>query len=178
MLRNNRYKDFIIRELCTSVFEKCQISNSRHVPVMVSNVLDYLKPKNSETILDMTFGAGGHSRKILEIAPDIKLLCLDRDPVAYGYAQKLAEENPNRIVPLLGKFSDLPVLLKENNIKQNSIDSILFDFGCSSMQFDEGYRGFAVSQNGPLDMRMDGDRESGMFLEIFKLSNIDIFKQK
>lgn len=134
------------------------VETAAHVPVLANEVLSYLKPEGKQVILDMTFGAGGHSSKILEAAPDITLLALDRDPTAYGYAQKLAEMYPNQVLPLLGRFSELPALLKEKDILQNSIDGILFDFGCSSMQFDNGDRGFSISKNGPLDMRMDGDR--------------------
>lgn len=151
-------RSFIIRAFCTqSIRDTLQ---KPHVPVMADKVLQYLKAEEGNTILDMTFGAGGHSKKILESVPSIKLLALDRDPIAYNYASNLAEEYPSQVVPLLGKFSDLPRLLQEIKIRENSIDGILFDFGCSSMQFDCADRGFSVSKNGPLDMRMDGNQNS------------------
>lgn len=146
---------------------KCKLStvastapkiNSRHVPVMLNETLEYLNPRNNEVFIDMTFGAGGHSRKILEAAPNIKVFALDRDPTAYKLAQELSEEYPNRLVPLLGRFSELPNLLRDQNVRLNSIDGILFDFGCSSMQFDEVSRGFSIKKNSFLDMRMDQDR--------------------
>ncbi|KAJ8962699.1 hypothetical protein NQ318_001096 [Aromia moschata] len=142
----------------SALAEKCTENTSPHIPVMAEETVNYLKPENNQTILDMTFGAGGHSRRILKISPNITLLALDRDPKAFKYAKELAKEYPSQVVPLLGSFSELPGLLKPLGIKQNSIDSILFDFGCSSMQFDEADRGFSVSKDGPLDMRMDGDR--------------------
>ncbi|XP_023936323.1 probable methyltransferase-like protein 15 homolog [Bicyclus anynana] len=129
-----------------------------HTPVMLNEVIKYLKPSNGELYLDMTFGAGGHSRKILESA-NCRLLTLDRDPIAYEKAKKLAEEFPNRVTPLLGRFSELPSLLKSIDVNQSSIDGILFDFGCSSMQLDTGERGFSISKNGYLDMRMDAGRD-------------------
>lgn len=129
-----------------------------HTPVMLNEAIKYLNPQKDELYIDMTFGAGGHSRKILESA-NCRLITLDRDPYAYEKAQKLAEEYPNRVIPLLGKFSELPALLKAKEIKQSSIDGILFDFGCSSMQLDKGERGFSISQNGYLDMRMDAGRD-------------------
>ncbi|CAK1583245.1 unnamed protein product [Parnassius mnemosyne] len=129
-----------------------------HTPVMLKEVTKYLKPADNELYIDMTFGAGGHSRQILASA-DCRLITLDRDPIAYEKAKELATEFPNRVTPLLGKFSELPSLLKEINIKQASIDGILFDFGCSSMQLDNGERGFSVSKNGYLDMRMDAGRD-------------------
>ncbi|XP_013170522.1 PREDICTED: probable methyltransferase-like protein 15 [Papilio xuthus] len=129
-----------------------------HVPVMLNEVNKYLQPTNNELYIDMTFGAGGHSRQLLTSA-DCKLITLDRDPVAYEKAKELSKEFPNRVIPLLGRFSELPALLKERNIKQSSIDGILFDFGCSSMQLDNGERGFSISKNGYLDMRMDAGRD-------------------
>lgn len=129
-----------------------------HVPVMLNEVLEHLKPKANQTILDMTFGAGGHSRAILDSTPGVKLLALDRDPTAHSHAKQLQEEYPSQVTPLLGRFSELPQLLKANQMGFDSIDGVLFDFGCSSMQFDEADRGFAISKDGPLDMRMDKDR--------------------
>lgn len=130
----------------------------QHTPVMVDEVVRYLEPAQNSTLIDMTFGAGGHTKKLVNISKYIKVFCLDRDPVAYAFAKELAEEYPNQIFPLLGRFSELPTLLEKQGIKQNSVDGILFDFGCSSMQFDVAERGFSVSKDGPLDMRMDGER--------------------
>lgn len=76
-----------------------------HTPVMVEEVLAFLAPKNrSCVILDMTFGSGGHSRKLLETSPGVRLVCLDRDPLAYSFAQDLQKQYPRRVLPLLGKF--------------------------------------------------------------------------
>ncbi|RZF40158.1 hypothetical protein LSTR_LSTR010110 [Laodelphax striatellus] len=125
---------------------------------MKEEVLENVGLNNDSMFLDMTFGAGGHTKSVLDKFPGSKVYCLDRDPVAYQLACDLETEYPARVVPLLGKFSDLPVLLKSHGAKQNYFDAILFDFGCSSMQFDEGGRGFSISKEGPLDMRMDGNR--------------------
>lgn len=131
-----------------------------HTPVMAKEVLEALSLKPCETIIDMTFGAGGHTKQILDSIPDVKVICLDRDPVAYKFAKELSEQYPQQIIPLLGRFSELPKLLADKNIKPKSVDGIMFDFGCSSMQFDVGERGFSISKDGPLDMRMDGSRYS------------------
>ncbi|XP_020278513.1 probable methyltransferase-like protein 15 homolog [Pseudomyrmex gracilis] len=133
-------------------------NNSSHVPVMAQEVLSYMEPSAGKTYVDMTFGSGGHSIRLLKQSSDIKIFALDRDPVAYNYAQELSKKYPDKIIPLLGRFSELPQLLKEHNVKTNSIDGFLFDFGCSSMQFDVAERGFSLSKDGPLDMRMDGFR--------------------
>jgi 16S rRNA (cytosine(1402)-N(4))-methyltransferase len=129
-----------------------------HTPVMLQETIKYLNLKPGDTVIDMTFGAGGHSRKILETVSDIKIFALDRDELATKFAKELAEEYSGQVIPLTGRFSELLHLLKDYKIKENSIDGILFDFGCSSMQFNTPERGFMISQNGPLDMRMDGSR--------------------
>lgn len=133
-------------------------NKSPHKPVMAQEVLTYIEPSSGKTYIDMTFGAGGHTVKLLEQSPDIKIFALDRDPIAYEYAQKLSQKYPGQVIPLLGRFSELPMLLKQHDVERNSIDGFLFDFGCSSMQFDVANRGFSLSKDGPLDMRMDGFR--------------------
>lgn len=129
-----------------------------HKPVMLDEVLKYLNIQKGETCMDMTFGAGGHTRKILNSVSGVKIIAVDRDPVAYQYAENLSNEYPSQIIPLLGRFSELPALLEAKDIAPNSVDCILLDLGCSSMQFDNGSRGFSISHMGPLDMRMDGNR--------------------
>lgn len=57
--------------------------------------------------------------------------------------------------PLLGRFSELEVLLSDLRVKAGSVDAVLLDAGCSSMQMDQAERGFSLSKDGPLDMRMD-----------------------
>lgn len=108
----------------------------------------------------MTFGAGGHTERILQENSKTVVYCLDRDPTACALAKELSVCYPNRVVPLKGKFSDLPVLLKNVGCKMNSFDGILFDFGASSMQFDTASRGFSINKNGPLDMRMDPEEQT------------------
>lgn len=134
------------------------INVAPHIPVMAREVVKSLKPETGKTYIDMTFGAGGHSKKILETAPNIKLIALDRDPDASEYMNKLEEMYPTQLIPLCGRFSELPSLLESINVPMESIDGILFDFGCSSMQFDQAERGFSISADGPLDMRMDKNR--------------------
>lgn len=129
-----------------------------HIPVMADEAIEYLKTSGSRVIIDMTFGAGGHTKKILDSSDSVNVIALDRDPVAHQFAKQLSEKYPNRLFPILGRFSELPTLLTQLKVKQNSVDGILFDFGCSSMQFDEAERGFSISKDGPLDMRMDKDR--------------------
>ncbi|XP_055858950.1 probable methyltransferase-like protein 15 homolog [Episyrphus balteatus] len=129
--------------------------NRPHIPVLFEETINYLDAGPSKVFIDMTFGAGGHSRGILQKAPDATIYALDRDPIAHEHSKQLAAEYPaGQIIPLLGKFSDLPQLLKERNVKQGTFDGIVFDLGVSSMQFDESERGFSHSKNAFLDMRM------------------------
>lgn len=130
-----------------------------HAPVMVNETLKWMNLSPGDTIIDMTFGAGGHSKFILEAVPDVKIYALDRDEVAMEFAENLSKKYPGQVIPLLGKFSELPRLLSKYRVKSNSIDGILCDFGCSSMQFNSPERGFMISKDGPLDMRMDGNRD-------------------
>ncbi|KAL0270199.1 UNVERIFIED_CONTAM: hypothetical protein PYX00_007682 [Menopon gallinae] len=125
---------------------------------MKNEVIKYLDVKDGDTVLDMTFGGGGHSRALLEKYPNLNIIAYDRDPLAYKNAMDLKEEKPNQITPLLGKFSELHILAQENNIKPESVDGAIFDLGASSMQMDTAERGFSISKVGPLDMRMDGVR--------------------
>ncbi|XP_049530553.1 probable methyltransferase-like protein 15 homolog [Anopheles darlingi] len=132
-----------------------------HRPVMAGETVRFLEPQNNQTFIDMTFGAGGHSRALLDAAPGATIIALDRDPHAHRLACEMATEYPGRILPVLGRFSELPSLLRtlpEGYGRQRFIDGIIFDFGCSSMQFDEAARGFSIAHDGPLDMRMDKDR--------------------
>lgn len=144
------------KPLCTLVSQSTK--NPPHCPVMSKEAVKFLNPSDGNTFIDMTFGAGGHTKHLLEHCPSLKVIALDRDPVAFDLAQELSSMYPKQVIPLLGRFSELPELLSNINIKQRSIDGILFDFGCSSMQFDVPERGFSLSKDGPLDMRMDGDR--------------------
>ncbi|XP_033481015.2 12S rRNA N(4)-cytidine methyltransferase METTL15 [Epinephelus lanceolatus] len=133
-----------------------------HTPVMLKEVLHYLDIQPGQVVLDMTFGGGGHTKAMLNMVPEVTVLALDRDPAAISLAQLLAKEHFGRVKPLLGRFSELDALLSNMNIKPGSIDAVLLDAGCSSMQMDQAERGFALSKDGPLDMRMDGERYPDM----------------
>ncbi|XP_067655165.1 probable methyltransferase-like protein 15 homolog [Haliotis asinina] len=134
-------------------------SRMPNIPVMLKEVMDVLKPKDGQVIIDMTFGGGGHTREIISQAQNARVFTLDRDPVAFEMATQLSQDcKEGQITPLLGRFSDLHKLLRQHNVEDASVDSFLFDVGASSMQFDQAIRGFSLSQDGPLDMRMDGGR--------------------
>ncbi|CAJ1049774.1 probable methyltransferase-like protein 15 [Xyrichtys novacula] len=133
-----------------------------HTPVMLKEVLHYLDIQQGQVVLDMTFGGGGHTKAILNTVPEVTVLALDRDPAAISLAEQLAKEHSGRVKPLLGRFSELEALLSDMSIKPGTIDAVLLDAGCSSMQMDQAERGFSLSKDGPLDMRMDGERYPNM----------------
>ncbi|XP_054683724.1 12S rRNA N4-methylcytidine (m4C) methyltransferase isoform X1 [Grus americana] len=133
-----------------------------HIPVMLEEVVNCLSPQPGQRFLDMTFGAGGHTTALLEKASDITIYALDRDPTAYKIAQQLSESYPKQIRALLGQFSQSEALLISSGVEPGTLDGVLLDAGCSSMQFDTPERGFSLQKDGPLDMRMDSDRYPDM----------------
>lgn len=124
---------------------------TEHKPVMLSEMLDWLAPKDDGVYIDGTFGAGGYSRAILRAA-NCRVFAIDRDPSTRRFAQRLEEEFPGRFVWLLGNFSDMCALVAMHGIHEAS--GIVLDLGVSSMQIDQAQRGFSFRQDGPLDMRM------------------------
>jgi len=124
---------------------------ARHIPVMLSEVLAQLDPKDGEIIVDGTFGAGGYSQAILESA-DSKIIAIDRDPEAFRLSGELATAYPGRVLAVLGRYSEMVELAASEGF--NSVRGVVLDLGVSSMQLDEPSRGFSFSQDGPLDMRM------------------------
>ncbi|XP_045681408.1 12S rRNA N4-methylcytidine (m4C) methyltransferase [Phyllostomus hastatus] len=133
-----------------------------HVPVMVDEVVRCLAPQKGQIFLDMTFGSGGHTRAILQKESDITLYALDRDPTAYAIAEQLSELYPKQVQALLGQFSQAEALLMKAGVQPGTLDGVLLDLGCSSMQLDAPERGFSLRKDGPLDMRMDGSRYPDM----------------
>ena len=120
-----------------------------HQPVMLREVIDLLSPRAGGRYLDATFGGGGHTRAILEAAPDINVVALDRDPAAQPRAEILRMEFEGRFALIdrdFGRLGELPV---------DKFDGILFDFGVSSFQLDDAERGFSFRNDAPADMRMD-----------------------
>jgi len=140
-----------MKTFCSSVVEPLKME-----PVMGEKVLEHIQPSEGAVVLDMTFGCGGHSELILKSDPTVKVLALDRDPASHSLAQSLAYKYPDRLVPLHGKFSDLPNLIEPLGYGKGSIDAMLFDCGCSDLQMMDISRGFSHEVDGPLDMRMDG----------------------
>jgi 16S rRNA (cytosine1402-N4)-methyltransferase len=128
-------------------------TDSDHVPVLAEEVVSLLDPRPGETIVDGTFGAGGHSLLLAScLRGDGKLIAIDRDPAVAPYFARLRRETGVKARLHHGEFSAVLRHLSENGVKA---DVILLDLGVSSMQLDRPDRGFSYAVDAPLDMRMD-----------------------
>ena len=128
---------------------------SVHVPVLMREVLKALALAPGLTVVDGTFGGGGHSRKILEqLGSTGRLIGLDRDPVAIERAP--AEFSLPHVSLLAGSYVDLPAAIEPLEI--SSVDRILVDLGLSSDQLADAERGFSFQSSGALDLRFDGSQ--------------------
>lgn len=131
-----------------------------HVPVLLDRCLDLLYPALSgpdpKVYVDATLGLGGHASAILATHPQVTLIGLDRDAEALERATARLHAYRDRFHPVHAVYDELPAVLR--SLGYARIDGILFDLGVSSMQLDEAGRGFAYSQDAPLDMRMDRTR--------------------
>lgn len=131
----------------------------QHVPVLVDEVLRYIAPAPGQVVVDGTFGAGGHARKLLAAVTAGgaagKLIGLDRDPAAIDAATLAhkADIDAARLVLVQARFSELAKVLQE--LGQTTVDGVLLDLGVSSQQLLSPTRGFSFSSDAPLDMRMD-----------------------
>lgn len=124
-------------------------SSSYHIPVLLNEVLDYLRIRPDGVYVDCTFGGGGHGRAILErLGANGKLVAFDQDADA-----RLNLPEDSRVVFVPNNFRYLQRFLKLNGIGE--VDGILADLGVSSHQFDEAERGFSIRFDAALDMRMD-----------------------
>lgn len=125
-----------------------------HQPVLYQEVLSALQPRSGGRYIDCTLGAGGHAFGILKASdPDGRLLGFDLDPRALELARHKLENFGDRAIILIASYSTLSDQL--GRLGWQTVDGILLDLGVSSMQFDEGERGFSFMIDAPLDMRFD-----------------------
>jgi 16S rRNA (cytosine1402-N4)-methyltransferase len=129
-----------------------------HVPVLAEEVRDLLAAQPGETVVDATFGAGGHSRLIAEdLRGSGKLVAIDRDPTVRPYFDRVkASARGVQTRFLRGDFAVVLSQLGGNGVRA---DAVLIDLGLSSMQIDRPERGFSYATDAPLDMRMDPSDE-------------------
>jgi 16S rRNA (cytosine1402-N4)-methyltransferase len=124
-----------------------------HVPVLADEVRQLLAIRPGETVVDATFGAGGHAALLAaDLRGEGRLIAIDRDPTARTYFERFRKRTGVQGRFLRGDFAVVLEQLAENGIRANAI---LFDLGVSSMQIDRPERGFTYAADAPLDMRMD-----------------------
>jgi 16S rRNA (cytosine1402-N4)-methyltransferase len=121
----------------------------RHTPVLIDEVVAALAIHSGDTVVDGTFGAGGYTRALLGAGAG-RVIGFDRDPDAIAEGAALVPDP--RLTLIEDRFSQMDRVLAERGI--GLVDAIALDIGVSSMQLDRADRGFAFSNDGPLDMRM------------------------
>lgn len=138
-----------------------------HLPVLAKQITETLNPQDGQHFIDLTFGGGGHTKHLLSTNKQITIFALDRDPEAFERAIVLAKKvssknNGQKVIPLLGRFSELETLLANFDVPENFFNGAIMDLGASSFQFETLQRGFSINLDGPLDMRMDANRFPNM----------------
>lgn len=129
-----------------------------HVPVLVSEVLDYLAIQPGNTYIDATVGGGGHGIEIVKQGGILLGIDVDNDAIKF-VTQRWRKEarslngNKSNVTIVRGNFADIDRIAEGAGFQ--NVSGILFDLGVSSHQLDTPARGFSFRLNGPLDMRMD-----------------------
>ena len=131
--------------------------SAEHVPVLAEEVRELLEVRPGDTVVDATFGAGGHAAVLAaDLKGEGKLIAIDRDPTVRPYFERFRRRAGVQTRLLRGEASVVLGQLADNGV---GADAILFDLGVSSMQLDRPERGFSYASDAPLDMRMDPGAE-------------------
>jgi 16S rRNA (cytosine1402-N4)-methyltransferase len=128
-----------------------------HLPVLLNEVLQYINPRADGRYIDATFGAGGHTKELLErTSPGGRVLAVDQDETAIEQGRIELQSYGSRLELVKANFRDIESIVREHGFA--GLDGILADVGVSSMMLDDPTRGFSFMREGPLDMRMDLDQ--------------------
>jgi len=129
----------------------------RHEPVLRERVVELLAVVPPGLVVDATVGGGGHAAALLDAAPQVRLLGLDRDPDAVDAARAALARFGDRAAVEHRRFDELAEAIGSHRevLDETGVMGVLFDLGVSSPQLDRPERGFSFRQDGPLDMRMD-----------------------
>ena len=120
---------------------------TKHIPVLLDAVMNTLGDVRGRTVVDCTFGAGGYSRAFLEAGANV--IAFDRDINVKEDAESFKQKYGDRFRFINSPFAEIDAL------NDDDFDDVVFDLGISSMQIDNGNRGFSFRFDAPLDMRMD-----------------------
>jgi 16S rRNA (cytosine1402-N4)-methyltransferase len=125
-----------------------------HVPVLLQEVVEFIRPRDGGLYVDGTVGGGGHARELLRASgPGSRLIGLDWDEEAILQARDTLSEFGARVQLVRASYAELERVLMSLGV--TSVDGMILDLGASSRQFDEPSRGFSFQREGPLDMRMN-----------------------
>jgi 16S rRNA (cytosine1402-N4)-methyltransferase len=143
-----------------------------HIPVLAEEVRELLAVERGDTVIDATFGAGGHAELLAaDLRGEGKLIAIDRDPTARTYFERFRRRTGVSARFLRGEFATVLGQLANNGM---SADAILLDLGVSSMQLDQPQRGFSYAVDAPLDMRMDPSADMTAADYVNELSERDL----
>ncbi|MDQ3823919.1 MAG: 16S rRNA (cytosine(1402)-N(4))-methyltransferase RsmH [Actinomycetota bacterium] len=128
-----------------------------HVPVLAAEVRELLGVRPGDTVVDATFGAGGHAALLAaDLRGHGRFVAIDRDPSVRPYFERFKRRAGVQARLLRGDFAVVLEQLAGNGVRA---DAVLLDLGVSSMQLDRPERGFSYAVDAPLDMRMDPSNE-------------------
>jgi 16S rRNA (cytosine1402-N4)-methyltransferase len=120
---------------------------------MLEEVLEWLRIKADGSYVDATLGAGGHSAAIAGRLTSGRLISLDRDALALEMSRERLKSFGATVTIVQSPFSKIAEVVHELGIPK--VDGVLADLGVSSMQLDQGARGFSFREAAALDMRMN-----------------------
>src|ERR1700733_7745004 len=120
-------------------------SATRHIPVLGAEAVAMLEPRDGGIYVDATFGAGGYSRAILDVA-DTRVIGIDRDRTAIAGGFGLVDRSNGRLTLVEDRFSNLAEICAAQGA--HAVDGVVMDVGVSSMQLDEADRGFSFRLGG------------------------------
>lgn len=129
------------------------MSDLKHIPVLLNEVIDLLKCNRPGLYVDFTVGAGGHAKEILSSSPENRLIGFDWDEQAIAIASENLQAFTNRVTLVHEGFPSFKTTFE--NLRLSEVDGMVFDLGLSSIQIDSQERGFSFREDSPLDMRMD-----------------------
>ena len=154
-------------------------SEITHIPVLLREVLEFLSPKQNQTMIDGTVGQGGHALAIVErLLPDGRLLCIDRDPTNLATAKERLNQYQKNVVFAQDSFANIKKIAYVHGL--TSVSGILLDLGFSTAHLEDAGRGFSFQREGPLDMRYDPNQiltAAGIVNEWSKEDLAKIFRQ-
>lgn len=135
------------------------INKTAHVPVMLTEVLEWARISTASKVVDGTLGGGGHAKRFIdELGPSGLFIGLDRDPTAVRMTQQALQaefdiaNDESRCKFIASSYASLPEILSPLNLK---VDVVLVDLGLSSDQLSSEDRGFSYKTSGELDLRFN-----------------------